>query len=635
MKRLWLSLLFIAATMISAPLVPEANACSCIQPDIATLYNLSTDVMKVRILQKNIKPGQIVYRARVIHDYKGCKKLGSYVNLVTADNEAACGVNLPVNSTWLITGTQVGPASISIGLCGYNKPWDLLSKADLKFLNSRLICCGSTCICADGTQPVNCFVDPCMVASCPEGECVSNYCGGCTAESYDDFGQMVCKPCKSDADCPFFQSCSANGQCLSGCSSDEDCATDAWCRPTEDGTQECTPYAQEGDMCGGFVPIWALSKCAPGLVCGDVPLNIPDLPGVCLKPCKSNLNCDEDQYCALDGYCRDDGSCKMVNDCNLPGNSWPHILCVGFATCGKGQCGWQCGTPVPQCLDVSGIDFGDCEMALGWANLNGQCQMVSGCSTMGIQFYGSQLQCLEACGIADPCSELAGIDFGPCDAVLGVGILGGVCQTISGCDAGPFDLFNSMEECKTTCGAMGPTQWYSTCGDPVCSGWKPKFYPLCTSAQKEGEMCNTPGMLCDPKNFCNSLLSCTDTDPKLQPGGCPISRAEKKQNISYLNDGEVAKLSEQLMSFKLATWSYKAQGENAPTRLGFMIDDVEPSFAVDEKRDMVDLYGYLSMAVATLQVQADRIESLENKITVLEKELAAQKKPSKKTNRVK
>ena len=52
--------------------------------------------------------------------------------------------------------------------------------------------------CPDGTQPVNCFVDPCQYAQCPavEGaECEANYCGGCNAEWFLD-GEDVTESCQ-------------------------------------------------------------------------------------------------------------------------------------------------------------------------------------------------------------------------------------------------------------------------------------------------------------------------------------------------------------------------------------------------------------------------------------------------------
>jgi hypothetical protein len=53
---------------------------------------------------------------------------------------------------------------------------------------------------------------------------------------------------------------------------------------------------------------------------------------------------------------------------------------------------------------------------------------------------------------------------------------------------------------------------------------------------------------------------------------------------------------------RLATWRYKQ--DPSKERLGFIIDDNERSVAVDGRRDMVDLYGYTSLAVAAIQNQA-------------------------------
>jgi len=62
--------------------------------------------------------------------------------------------------------------------------------------------------------------------------------------------------------------------------------------------------------------------------------------------------------------------------------------------------------------------------------------------------------------MAPPCTDLAGVDFGLCLAVMGVGIVDGKCQTISGCldyvvkgvdysDA----IFPTVEICQQTCGS--------------------------------------------------------------------------------------------------------------------------------------------------------------------------------------
>ena len=51
-----------------------------------------------------------------------------------------------------------------------------------------------------------------------------------------------------------------------------------------------------------------------------------------------------------------------------------------------------------------------------------------------------------------------------------------------------------------------------------------------------------------------------------------------------------------------------------------MIDDVEPSVAVSG--DHVNLYGYLSMAVAAIQVQQSQIQALEQELRALREQVA-------------
>lgn len=68
---------------------------------------------------------------------------------------------------------------------------------------------------------------------------------------------------------------------------------------------------------------------------------------------------------------------------------------------------------------------------------------------------------------------------------------------------------------------------------------------------------------------------------------------------------------------RLATWRYKQ--DPSKQHLGFIIDDNEQYHAVDPARDMVDLYGYTSLAVAALQVQAREIEALRREVAELRK----------------
>lgn len=94
------------------------------------------------------------------------------------------------------------------------------------------------------------------------------------------------------------------------CLDDASCAADSWCRPTEEGAGECTPYVGAGDTCGGFVQPWTVERCEPGLVCTTDPM-IPDLPGEC-------ATCDYEGagYSAGESFRASDGcnTCTCMED---------------------------------------------------------------------------------------------------------------------------------------------------------------------------------------------------------------------------------------------------------------------------------------------------------------------------------
>ncbi|MFT5431550.1 MAG: hypothetical protein ACI9OJ_002247 [Myxococcota bacterium] len=502
----------------------QADACSCISTDIASSYNNSTDVIRAQVLF-GITIGQDQwYVARSLSTFKGCIEKNAWVYIRTASSSAACGVILQTGTQYLLSGSDLQAGwsvpVLSIGSCGFNRPIASLTKADRKFLLSRYNCCGDTCACNDGTQPVNCFADPCMFADCPSGECVANYCGGCNAEFYDQYGQAVCTPCGAGNDCPWTQTCEdgmcvgqcysdqdcgdgfwcgesedpnaktckayseagescggftapwdqkkcakglecvynnqipdAPGVCTQGCESNDDCLSTEWCSPTQDGSSQCKPYVKEGGSCGGFTPSWAQSKCAPDLICTDFPDFIADAPGTCRKQCEDNQDCTEDQYCSGSGVCRDDGSCNKLKDCNTEGNIYIVPACVGYATCNEGQCGWNCGDPT--CQDVSNVFFGFCDAIVGVGLVNGECTTLSGCDDGGYSLFESIEACKEACKPAIDVCNLQGNEFGACAAILGFGAIDGECTWISGCGAGNVQLFETKAECAAGCGS-GP-----------------------------------------------------------------------------------------------------------------------------------------------------------------------------------
>jgi len=168
------------------------------------------------------------------------------------------------------------------------------------------------------------------------------------------------------------------------------------------------------------------------------------------------------------------------------------------------------------------------------------------------------------------------------------------------------------------CAKPSNLKWYYTCGSPVCKGVQPTPSGMkkCTT-QNAGDACSTADDVCDPQDTCERHLKCADKDPRQGPGGCPISRREFKSDIRYLQPADQESLRQELLQTRLATYRYTAAGANAPRQLGFIIDDRPESPAVDDKRDMVDLYGYLSMSVATLQVQQKQIQVLQQELAEL------------------
>jgi hypothetical protein len=165
--------------------------------------------------------------------------------------------------------------------------------------------------------------------------------------------------------------------------------------------------------------------------------------------------------------------------------------------------------------------------------------------------------------------------------------------------------------------------WYSTCGDPVCRAPDPDAGtpPTCPPV---GSTCTTKGEACgDPKFNCGVTYVCDDHDPKGTGAACPVSSKKFKQDISYVDAAELARLHDETIGMKLATYRYKGQfidpkDPNA-VHLGFIVEDQPQSLSVDRGHDRVDIYGYMSMAVATMQVQEKKINQLQEKIDRLEK----------------
>jgi hypothetical protein len=280
--------------------------------------------------------------------------------------------------------------------------------------------------------------------------------------------------------------------------------------------------------------------------------------------------------------------CTKAGACG-PALGMPSIVCpdgsIGGNT-GKclarpdGTCGWEIREcpkpPPPACFDASGnLDpsYKTCKTAADCVVVPFQ---VNCCGTM--HAAGVSASSAEA---VKKCAADRAAGFPACD-----------CATApTGADDGTIDPGGGTAQ--VTCNAKG----------------------LCESTFK-GEVCGKE--VCTKNQTCCSGMPLPE--PKCIDGNmCPISQARHKKDIKYLSEDRKQTLADELLGFRLATYRYKSERDDERAHLGFIIDDVAPSPAVTSNGERVDMYGYQTMTVATLQVQAKEIAELRRQVEDLKK----------------
>jgi hypothetical protein len=102
-----------------------------------------------------------------------------------------------------------------------------------------------------------------------------------------------------------------------------------------------------------------------------------------------------------------------------------------------------------------------------------------------------------------------------------------------------------------------------------------------------------------------------------------VSTRRAKKDIVYLDPAARRRIAADLARFKLATYEYRDPALGGKRHLGFIIEDVPGSPAVDRDGNMVDLYGYTSMLVAAMQTQGEEIARLKAELARLKLRLRA------------
>ncbi len=468
--------------------------------------------------------------------------------------------------------------------------------------------------CDDGTLPICPMAEP----MCRAHEILAVQ-GGCFA----CVNPETCRPwgeaeCASDADCPAAERCDACGS--SSCPECEDCVPACVEHVCETEPEPaCDLPRPECDALHVSVVVDGCWICVDVRDCGEAECTgegefaavVPGAPPCCegLEP----IGCDA----PVEGECSPDPCvgavvCARCGDgaCG-PGEN----LCNCAEDCGRRACDegpLVCAAEPPVCEEGSVLAVqGGCWVCVNPATCRpwgepgcaadadcGNAELCDGCGSSSCPFCAD---CVPACRAHGCATE----PEAACDEVrpnCGEGAVAVVregcwrCVTVPACEEQNL-------------------RWYQTCGDPVCGGHRPTPGERACAEEMVGQACGVFADHCDPMDFCNARLLCTDSDPRLQPGGCPISELKHKRDVRYVDAAERSALAEALQGLRLASWRYVGRQDR---QLGFVIEDGPPAQSL-RGPDQVELYGYLSLAVAALQEQQAEIQHLRAAVEALQK----------------
>lgn len=211
--------------------------------------------------------------------------------------------------------------------------------------------------------------------------------------------------------------------------------------------------------------------------------------------------------------------------------------------------------------------------------------------------------------------------------VLTFGLVGCTSASpgVSGVDAGSEAADASTDSVPTSSAEVGNCHFADEDGGIACEAGS-----VCVT---DHDAANPSGIACvpdvtDPAS-CGAIgcaWDCRCANVSASECACMrwTSTIRAKQDVAYVDAAREAELRDELLAVRLATYRYlpgvtgEVVGEEAQ-HLGFIVEDMpEGSPAVAASRDRVDPYGYVSMAVAALKVQARELEELRARLATLE-----------------